>query len=470
MPNLVPPVTTADAAAAYRTRVQAAVPAGHTFTPLMTCYLTDNTPPEEVARAKEAGVVAFKLYPAGATTNSDSGVTDWKKCLPTLRAMAEAGMLLLVHGEVTDPDVDFFDREKVFIETKLKPLLDTLPELKVVMEHITTADAAHFVAAAPANVGASVTPQHMLLNRNALFVGGLRPHAFCLPILKREQHREAVAAAATGGSPKFFLGTDSAPHPKHAKESACGCAGLYSAPVALALYAHAFEQAGALHNLEAFASFNGPDFYGLPRNTDKVTLRRQRWKVPDSYEFGDSVVVPMSSAMRCRAIISPAMATLVVVCLGLLASGAQARSLAQEEGVLSPDPAVGASPEAPAAAPEAAEAAAPDEAPAAASPDPLPVDPAQLDRPWGPIRRSEHKRDAWVGGSTAHPVYADAIDCEVDKRGLKALGYNAKDFRCPIDYSLVPQNCCDWVALESRLPPCVWEPVRRVLATWNATG
>lgn len=301
MPNLMPPVTTAALALEYRKRVEDAVPASlaHTFTPLMTCYLTDNTPPEEVYRAKEAGVVAFKLYPAGATTNSDSGVTDFRKCLPTLKAMAEAGLLLLVHGEVTDPEVDFFDREKVFIETKLKPLLETVPELRVVMEHITTSDAATFVASTSANVAASITPQHMLMNRNALFVGGLRPHAFCLPILKREEHRQAVAAAATSGNPKFFLGTDSAPHPRHVKESACGCAGLFSAPVALALYAHAFEQAGALHHLEAFASHNGPDFYGLPRNTDKVTLRRLPWTVPASYEFGDSEVVPMWAGQEC---------------------------------------------------------------------------------------------------------------------------------------------------------------------------
>ncbi|PRW45391.1 dihydroorotase [Chlorella sorokiniana] len=303
MPNLVPPVTTAAAALEYKQRVLDAVPAERRgpggFTPLMTCYLTDNTQPEDAHRAKEAGVVAFKLYPAGATTNSDSGVTDIGKCLPTLRAMAEAGLLLLVHGEVTDPEVDFFDREKVFIETKLKPLLDKVPELRVVMEHITTRDAAEFVASAPANVAASVTPQHLLLNRNALFVGGLRPHAFCLPILKREEHRAAVAAAATSGSRKFFLGTDSAPHPKHAKESACGCAGLFSAPVALPLYAHAFEQAGALQHLEAFASLNGPDFYGLPRNTDKVVLRRQPWTVPASYAFGDSQVVPMWAGQEC---------------------------------------------------------------------------------------------------------------------------------------------------------------------------
>lgn len=299
MPNLVPPITSAAQALDYKERVLDAVPTGTHFTPLMTLYLTDNTPVEEVQRAKEAGVVAFKLYPAGATTNSDSGVTDFDKCLPTLKAMAEAGVLLLVHGEVTDASVDFFDREKVFIETKLKPLLDKVPQLRVVMEHITTRDAAEFVAAAPGNVAASVTPQHMLLNRNALFVGGLRPHAYCLPILKREEHRQAVLGAATSGSPKFFLGTDSAPHPKTAKESACGCAGIYSAPVALALYAHAFEQAGALDKFEAFASFNGPDFYGLPRNTDKLILRRQPWSVPDTYEFGEGLVVPMWAGQEC---------------------------------------------------------------------------------------------------------------------------------------------------------------------------
>ncbi|KAK9829133.1 hypothetical protein WJX72_004069 [[Myrmecia] bisecta] len=293
MPNLQPPVTTAKQAEAYRERIMAAVPAGSSFQPLMTLYLTDATPPEEVHRAKEAGVVAFKLYPAGATTNSDSGVTDFKKCIPTLKAMAEAGILLLVHGEVTDPEVDFFDREKVFIERKLKPLLEAVPGLKVVMEHITTRDAAEFVQHTQHQVAASVTPQHMLLSRNALFQGGLRPHVFCLPILKREEHRQAVLAAATSGSPKFFLGTDSAPHPVGAKESACGCAGIYSAPVALSLYAHAFEKAGALDKLEAFASHNGPDWYGLPRSTDNVTLVRQPWTVPARYQFGDSEVVPM---------------------------------------------------------------------------------------------------------------------------------------------------------------------------------
>lgn len=293
MPNLVPPVTTVARAMEYKERITSCIPPGSAFEPLMTLYLTDNTPPSEVEAAKEAGIVAFKLYPAGATTNSDSGVTDFRKVVPTLKAMAELGVLLLVHGEVTDPEVDMFDREAVFIQEKLIPLLDTVPELKVVMEHITTKEAAEFVASAPANVGASVTPQHMLLNRNALFVKGLRPHNYCLPILKREKHREAVMAAATSGSRKFFLGTDSAPHPKGAKESECGCAGVFSAPVALPLYAQAFEQAGALDNLEAFASFNGPDFYGLPRNTGKVTLKREAWTIPDTYEFGSATVVPM---------------------------------------------------------------------------------------------------------------------------------------------------------------------------------
>lgn len=295
MPNLVPPVTTTQQALDYEASIRAAVPPElvSTFTPLMTLYLTDATPPEEVEAAKKAGVVAFKLYPAGATTNSDSGVTDINKCLPTLQTMAKVGMPLLVHGEVVDPEVDFFDREKVFIETKLKPLLEKAPDLKVVMEHITTADAARFVAAAPANVAATVTPQHLLMNRNALFAGGLRPHVFCLPVLKREEHRAAVLEAVTSGSPKFFLGTDSAPHPQGAKESACGCAGIFSAPHALALYAEAFERAGALDKLEGFASHHGPDFYGLPRNEGSITLVRKPWLVPESYGFGDSQVVPM---------------------------------------------------------------------------------------------------------------------------------------------------------------------------------
>ncbi|WIA42201.1 hypothetical protein OEZ86_009462 [Tetradesmus obliquus] len=304
MPNLVPPVTNTQLALDYRARIAAATPKGAAFTPLMTLYLTDNTSADDVAAAAAAGIVAYKLYPAGATTNSDSGVTDIQRCLPALRAMAQAGLLLLVHGEVTDADVDMFDREAVFIETKLKPLLDQVPqlkkpllgqvpELKVVMEHITTADAAAFVAGAPANVAATITPQHMLLNRNALFAKGLRPHNYCLPILKRERHREAVAAAATSGSAKFFLGTDSAPHAVGTKEAPCGCAGIFSAPIALSLYAMAFEQAGALDRLEAFASHNGPDFYGLPRNSGSITLVKKDFAVPPSYSFGASTVVPM---------------------------------------------------------------------------------------------------------------------------------------------------------------------------------
>ncbi|GIL74406.1 hypothetical protein Vretimale_2052 [Volvox reticuliferus] len=293
MPNLVPPINNTQAALDYQARIRDAIPAGSSFTPLMTLYLTDRTSQEEVYRAKEAGIVAFKLYPAGATTNSDSGVTDLTKPMAALKAMAEAGVLLLVHGEVTDPEVDMFDREAEFIQRKLLPLLDQVPELKVVMEHITTKEAAEFVASAPANVAATITPQHMLLNRNALFAKGMRPHNYCLPILKREKHREAVMAAATSGNNKFFLGTDSAPHAKHAKESACGCAGMFSAPVALGIYATAFERAGALDKLEGFASFHGPDFYGLPRNSDKVTLVRRPQRVPDSYVFGDSEVVPM---------------------------------------------------------------------------------------------------------------------------------------------------------------------------------
>ncbi|KAK9819494.1 hypothetical protein WJX81_004524 [Elliptochloris bilobata] len=298
MPNLQPPVVSTEQANAYKQRIEAALPLASGFQPLMTLYLTDGTQPEEVARAKEAGVVAFKLYPAGATTNSQSGVTDIGRCLPTLQAIAQEGLLLLVHGEVTDPAVDFFDREREFIDAKLKPLLEKLPELRVVLEHITTRDAAEFVADGPPSLAATVTPQHMLLNRNALFQGGLRPHAFCLPILKREEHREAVLAAATSGSARFFLGTDSAPHARGAKEAACGCAGIFSAPVALPLYAQAFEQAGALDRLEAFASCNGPDFYGLPRNTETVTLVKEPWEVPAVYEYGDTSVVPMWAGQR----------------------------------------------------------------------------------------------------------------------------------------------------------------------------
>lgn len=294
MPNLVPPVTTPAMALAYRRRILAALPPDAAFEPLMTCYLTDNTTPDDVVAAAEAGVIAFKLYPAGATTNSDSGVTDLDKVLPAVRAMAEAGVVLCVHGEVTDADIDIFDRERVFIERRLKPLLERVPEARVVMEHITTRDAAEFVAAAASDrLAATITPQHMLHNRNALFQKGLRPHYWCLPVLKREVHREAVLAAATSGSGHFFLGTDSAPHPRGAKESACGCAGIFSAPAAMPLYATAFESVGALAELPAFAGQHGPRFYGMRENTDTVTLVREPWQVPEMYAFGDSEVVPM---------------------------------------------------------------------------------------------------------------------------------------------------------------------------------
>ncbi|CAG9460894.1 unnamed protein product [Pedinophyceae sp. YPF-701] len=293
MPNLVPPVTTVDMALDYKKRIMAAVPEGSKFQPLMTLYLTDKTTPEDVFRAKEGGVVAFKLYPAGATTNSDAGVTDIAGRDEVFKAMNEAGLVLCVHGEVVDPVIDMFDREGVFIDTVLKPLLDRVPDLRVVMEHITTKNAVDFVRSAGPKVAASITPQHMLLNRNALLVGGIRPHNYCLPILKRELHREAVAGAATSGEPSFFLGTDSAPHPKGAKESACGCAGIFSAPHALPLYAKAFEAAGVLDRLEAFASHHGADFYGMPRNTGRVRLVRKPWTVPAEHEFGDATVVPM---------------------------------------------------------------------------------------------------------------------------------------------------------------------------------
>lgn len=293
MPNLKPPVTTVEQAAAYRQRILAAVPAGMRFEPLMTLYLTDNTPAAEIAKAAASGFVkAVKLYPAGATTNSDAGLTDIAKAYDTLAEMERVGLPLLVHGEVTDPAVDLFDREKMFIDTVLLPLTQRFPKLKVVMEHITTQDAAEFVAAAPSTVAATITAHHLLYNRNAIFQGGVRPHWYCLPVLKRETHREALVAAAVSGSPKFFLGTDSAPHAKGAKEAACGCAGCYTAYAAIELYAEAFEQAGALDQLEAFASFNGPDWYGLPRNSEKITLVKQDWPVPDSYPYisSDSIV------------------------------------------------------------------------------------------------------------------------------------------------------------------------------------
>jgi dihydroorotase len=293
MPNLRPPVTTAAAALAYRDRIVAALPAGSDFQPLMTLYLTDNTPPDEIARAQAAGVVALKLYPAGATTNSDAGVTDLRKCHATLEAMQRAGLLLLVHGEVTDPEVDIFDREAVFIDRVMQPLRRSFPELKVVFEHITTAEAAQYVAEAGPHTAATLTAHHLLYNRNALFLGGLRPHYYCLPVLKKEHHRRALVQAATSGSPRFFLGTDSAPHAAVMKEqSVCG-AGCYTAPAALELYADAFEAAGALDRLEAFASFHGPDFYGLPRNAGTVTLTRQTWALPETLPFGDATIKPL---------------------------------------------------------------------------------------------------------------------------------------------------------------------------------
>jgi dihydroorotase len=293
MPNLKPPVTSAAAAVAYRQRIVAALPAGRDFTPLMTLYLTDQLPPDEIRCAREAGVVAVKLYPAGATTHSDAGVTDIRKTYPTLEAMQREGLLLLVHGEVTDAQIDIFDREAVFIERVMQPLRRDFPELKVVFEHITTTEAAQYVAAADRFTAATITAHHLLYNRNAIFTGGLRPHYYCLPVLKREVHRQALVHAATGGSAKFFLGTDSAPHAAALKEnSVCG-AGCYTAPAALELYAEAFEQAGALDRLEAFASFNGPDFYGLPRNRGSVTLKREPWTLPEHVPFGDAILKPL---------------------------------------------------------------------------------------------------------------------------------------------------------------------------------
>ena len=293
MPNLKPPVTTAAQALAYADRIRAAVPAGMAFEPLMTLYLTDRLPPDEIARARDAGVVAVKLYPAGATTNSDAGVTDLRKTYPTLEAMQRLGLPLLVHGEVTDPAIDLFDREAVFIDTQLIPLRRDFPELKIVFEHITTREAAQYVAEAGAHTAATITAHHLLYNRNALFTGGVRPHDYCLPVLKRETHRLALVAAATSGSDRFFLGTDSAPHPAHLKEHASGCAGCYTALSAIELYAEAFEAAGALERLEGFASFHGPDFYGLPRNTDRITLRRESWTLPESLPFGEAQLKPL---------------------------------------------------------------------------------------------------------------------------------------------------------------------------------
>ncbi len=293
MPNLRPPVTTAQQALEYKQRILAAVPQGVAFEPLMTLYLTDNLPPDEIARAKEAGVVAAKLYPAGATTNSDAGVTDLRKTYKTLEAMQKAGLLLLVHGEVTSPDIDLFDREAVFIEQQLIPLRRDFPELRIVFEHITTKEAADYVQEADRFTAATLTAHHLLYNRNAIFTGGIRPHYYCLPVLKRETHRQALVQAATSGSAKFFLGTDSAPHPAHLKEHASGCAGCYTAHAAIEMYAEAFDNAGALDKLEAFASFHGPAFYGLPRNSGTITLRRESWTPPDSFAFGEAELKPL---------------------------------------------------------------------------------------------------------------------------------------------------------------------------------
>ena len=296
MPNLKPPVTTTELAGAYRERILAALPEGSDFEPLMVLYLTEKTTPEEIRRAKASGFVhALKLYPAGATTNSDAGVTDLTKCYGTLEAMQEVGLPLLVHGEVTDPEIDIFDREAVFIDRVMQPLREALPELRVVFEHITTKDAADYVMHASDFTAATITPQHMLYNRNEIFKGGIRPHYYCLPILKREVHRDALVAAATSGSKKFFLGTDSAPHAKGAKEQACGCAGCYTALHGLELYLQAFDRAQALDKFEAFASFNGPDFYRLPRNTGTITLRRETWDIPAEVVMGDSTVVPLDA-------------------------------------------------------------------------------------------------------------------------------------------------------------------------------
>lgn len=299
MPNLRPPVTTTEMAEAYRQRILDALPAGMRFEPLMTLYLTDNTSAEDIVRAKESGIVhGVKLYPAGATTNSDSGVTNLGHCVQALEAMEKCGMPLLVHAEVTDADVDVFDREKVFIERNMIPLLQRFPALRVVFEHITTKDAADFVAAAPAHIGATITAHHLLMNRNAMFSGGIRPHHYCLPVLKREEHRLALVEAAISGNPKFFLGTDSAPHLKSAKETACGCAGMYTAHAAIEFYAEVFEAAGTLDRLEAFASFYGADFYGLPRNTERITLARQAWTVPETIPMADGELVPLRAGQE----------------------------------------------------------------------------------------------------------------------------------------------------------------------------
>jgi dihydroorotase len=301
MPNLRPPVTTTALASAYRDRILSALPAGMNFEPLMTLYLTDNTPPEEIAKAKASGFVhGVKMYPSGATTNSDSGVTSLEKCYKTIAAMQEHGMPLLVHAEVTDSNVDVFDREKVFIERHMRPLMQQFPALKVVFEHITTQDAVQFVQSQPANVAATITAHHLLMNRNAMFTGGIRPHHYCLPVLKREEHRLALVQAAISGSPKFFLGTDSAPHAKSAKEASCGCAGMYTAHAAIELYAEIFDEVNALDKLEGFASVFGAHFYSLPTNQDTITLQKQPWQVPDTIPYDNDVLVPLRAGQAVQ--------------------------------------------------------------------------------------------------------------------------------------------------------------------------
>ena len=299
MPNLRPPVTTSALAVEYRARILEALPKGLSFEPLMTLYLTDNTTSDEIKKAKASGFVhGVKLYPAGATTNSDSGVSNLDFCVNVLEAMQDVGLPLLVHAEVTDADVDVFDRERVFIDRHMMTLLKRYPSLKIIFEHITTKDAAEFVLTAPNNVGATITAHHLLMNRNDMFKGGIQPHHYCLPILKREEHRVALVKVATSGNAKFFLGTDSAPHAKHTKEAACGCAGMYTAHAAIELYAEAFEAANALDKLEAFASFYGADFYGLPRNKDKITLEKTSWLVPNALPLGDDSLVPLRAGQQ----------------------------------------------------------------------------------------------------------------------------------------------------------------------------
>ncbi len=299
MPNLKPPVTTSESALAYRDRLLKALPSGSGFHPLMTLYLTDSAQPEEITRAKASGhIYGVKLYPAGATTHSESGVTDIRRCAAVLEKMVQLDMPLLVHGEVTDANVDIFDREQVFIERILAPLIKRLPQLRIVFEHITTRTAVEFVLASGKNLVATITPHHLLYNRNALFQGGLRPHYYCLPVLKQERDRETLVQAAVSGDPKFFLGTDSAPHARAAKESACGCAGIFNAPAAIELYAEAFEQAGALEKLEAFASFHGADFYRLPRNQAKITLLKKSWSLPDHYPLAAQQIVPLRATEK----------------------------------------------------------------------------------------------------------------------------------------------------------------------------